>query len=209
MNRFYHEMILLPTFIERFNYLQLYGTVGVDKLGEQRPAIQALYHTPEWKSVRDRVIIRDNACDLAHRDHEILEPPVHIHHINPITPEDALNRSPKIFDMDNLVVVSPDTHTALHFGRQEVRKMTMRERSQDDTCPWKRPGPMITMIIGLPGSGKSTLAKQILRDGICYDLDAITDALKLTVTDHHSNSPARRVANAIQMNVIDEARKLR
>ncbi len=140
MNRSYHEMILLPTYKERFDYLQLYGKVGTATFGDQRFLNQHLYHTPEWQSVRQRVIIRDRSCDLAHPDYEIMEPPVHIHHINPLTPNDILERNPKVFDMDNLITVSAATHNALHYGGQEIRKMLMGERRPNDTCPWKLRG---------------------------------------------------------------------
>lgn len=38
---------------------------------------------------------------------------------------------------------------------------------------------MKTLVIGFPGTGKTTYCKEHLGNGICYDLDAITSALRL------------------------------
>lgn len=137
MTKSYAEMILLPTFIERFNYLQLKGAVGEATFSSRRYLNQMLYRLPEWKSIRSKVIIRDNSCDLAHPDYEIKSPPVYIHHINPITIEDILNKDPKVFDLDNLVMTTFDTHQAIHYGDANLMKALIEERKPNDTCPWK------------------------------------------------------------------------
>jgi len=137
MNRSYSELIKLPTFLERFNYLQLYGKVGSATFGDQRYLNQTLYRLPEWKRVRNEIIIRDNACDLAHPDYQIDSQSVYIHHINPITVQDILDRNFKVFDHDNLVTTTFATHQAIHYGGQEVKKMLLVDRCPNDTCPWK------------------------------------------------------------------------
>jgi hypothetical protein len=137
MNRSYHEMLGFETFLERFEYLKLAGKVGAQTFGSQRYLNQQLYRLPEWKSIREKVIIRDESCDLACKDHQIMVPPVYIHHINPITIEDVLNRDPKVFDMDNLVMTTFDTHQAIHYGDPKLVKMIITERRPNDTCPWK------------------------------------------------------------------------
>lgn len=137
MNKSYREMILLPTFLERFEYLRLKGSVGEATFGSRRYLNQALYRIPEWKSVRNKVIIRDNSCDLAHPDYEVLKPPVYVHHINPITIEDILNRDPKVLDMNNLVTTTFNTHQAIHYGLDDSFKRSLTERTPNDTCPWK------------------------------------------------------------------------
>ena len=63
--RTYSELITLPTFEERFKYLQLNGSVGKDTFGFDRYVNQNFYRSKEWKRVRDFVILRDNGCDLA------------------------------------------------------------------------------------------------------------------------------------------------
>ena len=137
MNRSYREMLQFETFLERFEYLKLNGRVGAQTFGSQRYLNQQLYRLPEWKSIKEKVIIRDNSCDLAHPDHEILRPPVYIHHINPITIDDVLERRPCVFDMDNLVMTTFDTHQAIHYGDVKLIKMLIAERRPNDTCPWK------------------------------------------------------------------------
>jgi hypothetical protein len=82
-------MIALPTFIERYRYLQLGGRVGEETFGFDRWLNQKFYKDPEWLSIRNKVIIRDNGCDLGMVGHEIYGK-ILVHHINPITKEDIL-----------------------------------------------------------------------------------------------------------------------
>lgn len=96
-----------------------------------------LYKYPEWRRIRILVIDRDKACDLAHRDFEINNQPAYIHHINPITIEDILNRDPKIFDMNNLITTTFDTHQAIHYGSEALLPVLPIERRPNDTCPWR------------------------------------------------------------------------
>jgi hypothetical protein len=95
-----------------------------------------LYKYPEWRRIRNLVIDRDKACDLAHRDFEINNQPAYIHHINPITIEDILNRDPKVFDPENLICCSFKTHNAIHFGDLDSLP-AIKERTPNDTCPWR------------------------------------------------------------------------
>lgn len=132
----YHELILLPTFEERFEYLRLNGIVGEETFGMDRYANQTLYRSYEWKKVRDKVILRDKGCDLGIEDREIFRD-ILIHHINPITLEDIVNRDPKVFDLDNLISTSKMTHNAIHFGNLDLLTTAPIERSRFDTAPWR------------------------------------------------------------------------
>lgn len=132
----YSKMLTFPTLEERFRYLELKGSVGKDTFGYDRYLNQILYHSGEWKSFRNDIIIRDNGCDLACEGHEIHKR-ILVHHINPITVEDVLNRSPKVFDPENVVCVSHITHNAIHYGDENLLITAPVERSQNDTCPWK------------------------------------------------------------------------
>lgn len=136
MNRTYHELIILPSFEERFKYLQLNGSVGDFTFGSKRQLNQILYKKPEWLSVRDKVIIRDGGCDLGISDREIVGRML-VHHINPITIEDILDRNPKVFDMDNLITVSHMTHEAIHYSNENLLIKDPVERYKNDTCPWR------------------------------------------------------------------------
>lgn len=132
----YSEALLYPDFERRFNYLKLNGVVAHSTFGGHRYLNQALYQSDEWQRVRREVIIRDEGCDLA-----IPDRPIHgrilVHHINPITQEDILNRSPVIFDLDNLITVSLETHNAIHYGDYEHISKDVVTRSPNDTCPWR------------------------------------------------------------------------
>ena len=132
----YSELITLPTFEERFNYLKLGGTVGKSTFGFDRYLNQNLYKSQEWKSVRNKVIIRDNGCDLACEGYEIYGK-VLIHHINPITAEDIINRNPIVFDLENLITTVHNTHNAIHYGDENLLIKGPIKRTKNDTIPWK------------------------------------------------------------------------
>ena len=134
--RTYSELITIPTFEERFEYLQLKGSVGKDTFGYDRYLNQVLYRSPEWKRLRNQIIIRDGGCDLACDGYDIYDK-VLIHHLNPITVEDVLTRSRKVFDPDNLVCVSHSTHNAIHYGDVDLLVTGPIIRTKNDTCPWR------------------------------------------------------------------------
>ena len=134
--RTYSELITIPTFEERFEYLQLKGSVGKDTFGYDRYLNQVLYRSPEWKRLRNQIIIRDGGCDLACDGYDIYDK-VLIHHLNPITVEDVLARSRKVFDPDNLVCVSHSTHNAIHYGDVDLLVTGPIIRTKNDTCPWR------------------------------------------------------------------------
>lgn len=132
----YSELITIPTFEERFEYLQLKGSVGKDTFGYDRHLNQVLYRSPEWKRLRNQIIIRDCGCDLACEGYDI-HSKVLIHHLNPITVDDVLARSRKVFDPDNLVCVSHNTHNAIHYGDVDLLVTGPIIRTKNDTCPWR------------------------------------------------------------------------
>ena len=134
--RTYNEMILLPTFEERFKYLKLGGEVGARTFGCDRYFNQEFYRSREWKRARREAIIRDNGCDLAISDREIFDHII-VHHINPLTIEQIEEGGEELFDLRYLVCVSHDTHNAIHYGDERLLvKSTITERRQGDTCPW-------------------------------------------------------------------------
>lgn len=133
----YSELIKIESFHDRYLYLKLDGQVGDATFGSRRSLNQMLYKLPEWRSVRNKVIIRDNGCDLAHPDFEISFQPAYIHHINPITIDDILDRNPKIFDLNNLITTTFDTHQAIHYGSEKMLPKLPIERHANDQCPWR------------------------------------------------------------------------
>ena len=134
----YSEMITMSEFDDRFRYVKLDGQVGKDTFGFDRYLNQQFYRSKEWKRLRDQIIIRDNGCDLGVPGHEI-SGKIYIHHLNPLSPEDITKSTEKLFDPDNLVCVSKETHNAIHYGDESIlEKNKIVERSPGDTCPWKR-----------------------------------------------------------------------
>lgn len=137
MTKSYHELILLPTFEERFEYLKLSGKVSEQTFGSHRYLNQLLYRSPMWKSVRNKVIIRDNACDLGDPSYDLGSAAAYVHHINPITIEDLKENRQIVFDMDNLITCSLKTHNAIHYGNKDGLPSLPTERKPNDTCPWR------------------------------------------------------------------------
>lgn len=138
MIRTYSELIRLPTFLERFGYLQLSGQVGVETFGYDRYLNQILYRTGEWKRFRREIIIRDNGCDLACEGYDIVGQKILVHHLNPISVEDVLRRDPKVFDSENVICTILNTHNAIHYGDESLLVTEPIERKPNDTCPWRR-----------------------------------------------------------------------
>lgn len=136
MNKSYSEVIRLETFEERFAYLKLTGSVGMETFGYDRYLNQKFYTAKEWRAIRDYVIVRDNGCDLAHPDFSI-GGKFYIHHINPISKDDILLRSDLMLNPENLILVSFETHNAIHYGAEETQFRFNGDRKPNDTCPWK------------------------------------------------------------------------
>ena len=133
----YNELIRIPTFEERYRYLRLSGSVGEETFGFRRWLNQEFYHSDEWKRFRDKIIIRGGGCDLAVDGFEIYSSII-IHHLNPITYDDILNRNPCVFDPNNVVCTKLSTHNAIHYGDEILLPKTPVERIKNDTCPWRR-----------------------------------------------------------------------
>lgn len=136
MIRTYTQLLRLPTIQERFEYLKLKGEIGQATFGFDRYLNQAFYSSKEWKKVRRDVIVRDEGWDLGVEGYPCGNRPT-IHHINPITIEQVESADPVIFDLDNLILCSYDTHNAIHFGAVRKRYETPVQRRPNDTCPWK------------------------------------------------------------------------
>ena len=137
--RTYREVSRIPTFEDRFEYLKLGGKVGEASFGFDRYLNQILYRSPEWKRTRAGILIRDefdgHSCDLAVAGRPIPVKPI-VHHINPITLEDIEQRADCVFDPENLITVSHDTHNALHFGDASLLPKLPIERRKGDTSLW-------------------------------------------------------------------------
>lgn len=132
----YSELITIPTFEERYRYLRIGGLVGEETFGFDRYLNQIFYRTKEWLAIRDSVIIRDFGCDLAITDREI-QGRILVHHMNPITKDDVLNRSKFLLDPEYLICTSKNTHDAIHYGDDDLLIKVPVDRRPNDTCPWR------------------------------------------------------------------------
>lgn len=136
MRRTYSELVQLPTFTERLRYLLLDGTVAAPTFGANRYLNQKLYRSADWQRVRRLVIIRDGGNDLGVEGYSI-EGAILIHHINPITEEMILNADPEIFNLDNLILTTRNTHNIIHYGDARLIKEDWKPRTPNDTIPWR------------------------------------------------------------------------
>ena len=133
----YSELSKLTTFEERYRYLRLGGRVGEETFGFDRWINQMFYKDPEWLKIRDKVIIRDNGCDLGIEGREIYSRII-VHHMNPITKADILDRSEFLLNPEYLICTVKNTHDAIHYGDENLLITLPMERNVNDTCPWRR-----------------------------------------------------------------------
>lgn len=135
--RTYSDLIQIPTFEERFRYLQLNSSVGKETFGFDRYLNQNFYRSAEWKRIRDKVIIRDNGCDLG-VDDRLIYGRVIIHHMNPVTDKDIVDLTSFLLNPEYLICVSHNTHNAIHYGNEDLLMKGPVIRTKNDTCPWKQ-----------------------------------------------------------------------
>ena len=133
----YSELITFPTFEERFQYLRLDGVVGEDTFGFDRYLNQIFYRSQRWKKIRNHVIIRDHGCDLGVEGYEI-HGRILIHHMNPITEYDIINRTKYLLDPEYLICTIDNTHKAIHYGDESLLIVAPIIRTKNDTCPWRQ-----------------------------------------------------------------------
>lgn len=136
MNRkTYTQLISIPTFKERFEYLKTNSKVGEETFGSHRYLNQRFYKSDKWIKTRNEIIVRDKGLDLGCEGFDI-NSNIIVHHINPITIDDILNLSDNLFDPENLISTSEITHKALHYGNINSVPVMPVERHKNDTCPW-------------------------------------------------------------------------
>lgn len=134
--RTYSELLTLPTFLDRFTYLKLDGSIGEETFGFDRYVNQRFYRSKEWKSIRDFVIVRDLGCDLAVPGREIFAF-IYVHHMNPIAIHDIRHSTEFLLDPEFLICTSRATHNAIHYGDESLLLKDFTERRKNDTIPWR------------------------------------------------------------------------
>lgn len=133
--RTYSELCQFETFEERFHYLELGGSVGTATFGFDRWINQHFYRTREWHSVRQRVIIRDNGCDLGVPGFEIYSGLL-VHHMNPVSLRDLKDGEEWVLDPNYLITTSLRTHNAIHYGDETLLPRGPVKRESGDTTLW-------------------------------------------------------------------------
>lgn len=135
--RTYSELMTIPTFLGRYEYLKIGGRVGEETFGYDRWLNQQFYQSYEWKHIRDMVIIRDLGRDLAMEGWEI-NSKLYVHHMNPVSKDDIVNRTDILLNPEFLITCSFETHNAIHYGDERLLPIQMVvERTPYDTCPWR------------------------------------------------------------------------
>ena len=134
----YSELVKLPTFEERYQYLRLGGQVGDETFGHDRYLNQTFYKSKEWLRIRDEVILRDLGCDLGILGREIFKRVI-IHHMNPLSKTDIIDRTDFLLNPEYLICTTKRTHDAIHYSDNSILTPDiLPERSANDTCPWRR-----------------------------------------------------------------------
>ena len=134
--RTYSELIKLTSFKDRYEYLRLDGKVGESTFGFDRYLNQILYRSQRWKRIRDKIIIRDQGCDLGIEGYEI-GGRIIIHHMNPLIVKDIVDETEFLLNPEYLISTSHDTHNAIHYGDESLLVSEPITRTKHDTCPWR------------------------------------------------------------------------
>ena len=134
-NKTYSELLTFSTFEDRFNYLILRGKVGKSTFGDDRYLNQNFYRSGDWRRLRNSIIVRDNACDLALPGFEIYST-IYVHHMNPISIDDIENNYVLLVNPEFLICTSFDTHQAITFGNGNNLFTLPRDRKKGDTKLW-------------------------------------------------------------------------
>lgn len=132
----YSEVIRIPTYEGRLEYLKIGGSVGVSTFGFDRYLNQDFYKSKEWKQLRNEIFVRDLGCDLAFEERPIVGRYL-VHHINPIRAEDIIHSSEFLLNPEYLITVDPETHNMIHYGGEFKGPPSFVERRPNDMCPWK------------------------------------------------------------------------
>lgn len=133
--RTYSELNRLDTLEDRFDYLELGGTVGETTFGFDRWMNQQFYHSAEWRHIRNHVIARDQGMDLGAPDTPIRGAPA-IHHMNPISLDDIVDATENLLDPEFLISAAFLTHNLIHYGDRGQLPRPFVERRPGDTKLW-------------------------------------------------------------------------
>lgn len=135
MIRTYSQLKSYTTFEDRYEYLNLKGVVGQETFGFERYMNQQFYRSKEWRDLRHHIIARDEGCDLGIPGYEIFDRPI-VHHMNPMTSQDLIHGDSDILNPEYLILVTHQTHNAIHYGDASRLAQPLVERQPGDTRLW-------------------------------------------------------------------------
>lgn len=127
--RCYSELILLPSFSERLEYLKLLDNNATSP----RHMSEQFYQSRTWKVLRKQILDRDLGFDLGVFG-VYVEDTMLVHHINPINESDIIYQTKKLLDPENLITTSIITHNRIHYDLKA--KDVWVERKPGDTKFW-------------------------------------------------------------------------
>ena len=135
MTRNFEEFRDLSTFLARYRYLKLEGSIGRATFGFDRYLNQQFYTSKKWRQVREEVILRDEGFDLGHKDY-FIGGRILVHHMNPLRIEDVTRWDPQIYNPEFLISTSRSTHLAIHYGDEDLLPKLPILRYHGDTTLW-------------------------------------------------------------------------
>jgi 5-methylcytosine-specific restriction endonuclease McrA len=133
--RTYTELSELSTFQLRFEYLSLRSEVGQSTFGFDRWINQQFYTSRQWRQLRQKIILRDNSCDLGLEGYDIHTKLI-VHHMNPLREDDITYGTRYALDPEYLICTTHDTHNAIHFGDASLLAKPFTPRRPGDTKLW-------------------------------------------------------------------------
>ena len=125
----YSELLRYSTYEDRLRYLRLKDILpgGPGKRFHVR-------NRKRWDIVRENIIARDLGYDLGVPGMEI-KGRIIVHHINPVTDDMICSDDALLYDLENLISVSNESHQYIHYGK--FPEQTLPEvRRPGDTKLW-------------------------------------------------------------------------
>lgn len=160
------------------------------------------YDTKRWQKLRKVILKRDSYLDQMELRQGKRVNADTIHHI---FPSDVYPQYK--WCSWNLISLTRENHELMHNRTMgtlsNAGKKLLMEKAQERGIPIS----MLTLVIGVPGSGKSTWVKHNMGDGVCYDVDSISAAFRLTTSHAERHEQARRMANSLLKGFCMNARQ--
>lgn len=128
-SRSYSELILIPDFTSRLEYLKLLD----NNVDSPRHMSGEFFKSKVWLITRQHILERDLGFDLGVFG-VYIEGPMYVHHINPINVHDIRHQTKRLLDPDNLITVSMNTHNSINY--KKVEREVWVERRPGDTKLW-------------------------------------------------------------------------